>query len=222
MAIGVDAVTAKYNGAADLATITWEHTVGAGSNKILVVTYAESRSMTITSITYDGNALTEAVSVDNGAGRSGHIYYKVNPGSGAANIVITTDTSFTVKHAGAVSLTGVDQSSPIGATDTVTGTAQNKSNTFTTDNANSYIIESLAAATGVHTPTAGQTFISGDTSGQNRVNAYDTTAAAGGYHQTWSTTASSDYAWAFAEVNETAAGTSLQDILGTGIIPFER
>ena len=221
MAIAVDAVTDQYNGAASSDNITWEHTVGAGSDRILVVTYPESRDVTIDSITYDGNALTYAKHADNGD-RAGYIYYLKDPDVGAANVVITIAVSTTYLQAGAVSLTGVDQATPIGATDATTGTAQNKSHEFTTDNDNSYIIEALGTSTGVHTPTAGQSFVVGDSAGQNRVGSYDAAAAAGGYTQTWSTTASGDYGWAFAEVNEAAAGTSLQDILGTGIIPFER
>ena len=121
MAISLDS-TSNSGVLATVSSNTYSHTC-TGSNLVLIVT-VETRGgivgdadVPVSGITYAGAALTKARSDynDNNFRTGSEIWYKVNPATGVNNI-ITTWTG-TVEHAGviAISLTGVDQTNPIGA-----------------------------------------------------------------------------------------------------------
>lgn len=103
------------------ATLTFAHTVGIISNRILVVSVAifsaASPYPTITGITYSGSPLTFLRRQNSGDAslRIGvEMWYLINPPSGTANIIITASQSVKMVGAG-VSYSGVHQTTPFTA-----------------------------------------------------------------------------------------------------------
>jgi hypothetical protein len=103
-------------------TLTFQHTIGCGSNRLLVVSIAVEGSVTydINDVTYDGVSLTKGV--ENAVGSATYlnteIWYMLDaalPAAGTYDIVITTtagDTTDTNINAGAISVTGAAQGVP--------------------------------------------------------------------------------------------------------------
>lgn len=191
---------AKSTGSSDpeSSTLTWSHTC-TGDNRLLVVTVGESRNVTVTGVTYNGVALTKAKELDGGGGGNDYasIWYLIAPDTGTNDIVVTYSGSITVPRAGGASFTNALQTAVLGATNSVGGTAQNKSLALTTTEDGSVIIECIGALGGIHTPTAGQTVI--NTDGNNRIGGYEIVGAAQEYTQTWDSTSSNIYSMVNAE-----------------------
>jgi len=198
MAITVDAQVFSSSDASD-TTLTFAHTC-SGSNRLLVVTVPESRSQTAT-VTYNGVAMTSAVAQSNSTTWA-RIFYLIAPATGSNNVVITYSSALTFRQAGAISFNGVDQTSPLGATNAIFGTIQNKSIGITTTEDNSVLVDSLAVNSSNQTPTAGQTLIGAQSIGLNRVGAYEIVGSAGAYSQTYSAPISEDYSMVVAEFKE--------------------
>ena len=117
MAVAVDASTSGgiLN---NTSSFSWSHTC-SGSNRVLVVMIAlYSTSVTISSITYNSNALTlyNTLSTTN---VKLHIYYLIAPSTGTNTLSISLSGS-TYGFAGAISFTGAAQSSPLGGDQTTT------------------------------------------------------------------------------------------------------
>ncbi|NIQ91673.1 MAG: DUF2341 domain-containing protein, partial [Deltaproteobacteria bacterium] len=102
-------------------TLTFQHTIGCGSNRLLVVSIAVEGSVTydVTDVTYNGVSLTKGV--ENAAGSAFYInteiWYMLDaalPSAGTYDVVITTtgDPTETNINAGAISVTGVAQGLP--------------------------------------------------------------------------------------------------------------
>ena len=114
--IAFDAASSGTDGGGD-TTLSWSHTIGSGSNRILIVlALAEDTSesdTTITSITYNSTAMTE-VSGTNvwESPLRANMYYMLEtdlPSSGAYTIEITYQGTVSDLAGGAISLTGVKQ-----------------------------------------------------------------------------------------------------------------
>jgi uncharacterized repeat protein (TIGR01451 family) len=114
-AISVDSASnAPSSGGA--STLSWPHTVGSGQNRVLIVgTSNRDGNKTVTSVTYGVSSLTR-IGYQNGPGNTARmeLWYLLAPASGTADIVVTWNGSNAVA-AGAVSFTGVDQATPLGA-----------------------------------------------------------------------------------------------------------
>jgi hypothetical protein len=204
MALSVDTVSA---GASDpsTTTLTWSHTTATDAN-LIVVTVGESRAVTISSITYNGAALTASASVTNGNSRA-YVYYRVNPDKGANDVVVTYSGAITVPRAGAVTFKGANMVGPIGATNTKTGTAQNKTIDLTTLYDGSATVECVGALGGIHTADSGQTVI--NAGGNNRIGFYELQGDAGLYTQNLTADSSADYSYVVVEVRAGSATYSL-------------
>jgi FIMAH domain-containing protein len=97
-------------------TVTWSHTVGNGNNRILVVSLAISvfsPYLPATSVTYGGQPLTRQV-LNGGDTPVSEIWTLIAPPQGAASIVVTHPSPIRIVG-GSVSFSGVDQASPIRA-----------------------------------------------------------------------------------------------------------
>lgn len=152
MAITLDAISNSGVLAAQAAG-TFVHTVGVGSNPILLVASAvrDPTSVTdtlITSATYGGTALTkirrdtQTVTAPN---ESSEFWYILNPGAGSANVIINYTGSVDFITAGAISLFGVDQTTPIEGSAGNGGvggsaTPETSNINITTANANEWLI----------------------------------------------------------------------------------
>jgi hypothetical protein len=135
-----------------VSSYTYTHTVGTSlSNSILVVGVSVSKQngRTVSSIidTTDNNAaLNKAIAFSGGSGMRAEIWYLTNPPSGANSIKITFSGQIGSDGAtvGTVSLSGVDQNNPIGATATGGATSGNPSASITTINDNAWLIDTVA------------------------------------------------------------------------------
>jgi hypothetical protein len=105
-------------------TLSWSHTVGAGSNRILVVgvALANGSSQTVSSVEYNGDSLTFIGSKENGTNVRVELWFLLAPDVGLDNTIdITLDGSADIA-AGAVTFTGVNQTTPFDSFASATGT----------------------------------------------------------------------------------------------------
>lgn len=115
----ITAVATTTGSTSSGSVLTFQHTPGNGSNRLLVVgvtvggnTYSNNGAA-INSVTFNNQAMTLAGSqIVRGSARTA-IYYMVNPPQAMANVVVTLAFSSSI-GAGATTFTGVNQASPIG------------------------------------------------------------------------------------------------------------
>ncbi|MBI3812387.1 MAG: hypothetical protein HY283_09330 [Nitrospirae bacterium] len=156
--IAFDAPSSATN---NTASLTWSHTVGAGSNSILVVgvSILNNSSQTVTGVTYAGVPLTLIGSQNNGTNARVELWYRLVPATGANNVVVTLSAAAAVVG-GAVSFTGVDQTSPVDASAFNSGNITPVTVTITTVTNNAWVVDvlaSLASSANTVTAAAGQT-----------------------------------------------------------------
>src|SRR3989344_1612237 len=125
--IAVDSVSSGTcaSSCAGIAAVSFSHTIGSGTNMILLVGVEQSSNTSdgtppvVSSVTYNGVNLTQITSRNFSAAPATRedLWYLTNPSSGLHNIVVTTASgiSKTLIAAG-ISFSGVDQSSPIRGT----------------------------------------------------------------------------------------------------------
>ena len=127
------------------SSLSWSHTC-SGSERLLVVgTNSGDLSpgdRPVSSITYNSVNLTKVRSDDSGNGRS-EIWYLVNPASGVNTIQVNYAGTNVNVQAGAVSLNGVDQSSPLDAHNGATGSSSSPSVSVTTIADNAWVLDAL-------------------------------------------------------------------------------
>lgn len=132
------------SGASQVPSISWNH-VSSGLNRLLVVQVETEAASTVSTITYNGLSLAQAVSSTNGSVRNEQ-WYLVAPPVGTYTIVVTASPSAYLT-CGAETLNTVNQSSPIGVTQTSTGTSTSPSLVITTGTDNSIVVDSVATGT---------------------------------------------------------------------------
>ena len=101
-----------------MTDLTWPHTVGPGSNGILVVGVSLRKlNMSVSSITYAGQGgfVFVGTQIGSGADHRVEIWYLLSPPVGTANVSVALSGGPPVEAvAGALSYTGVDQTQPVG------------------------------------------------------------------------------------------------------------
>lgn len=106
----------SYQTAVAGSSFTWNHTC-TGSNLVLVVGVQVHYPVGITSVTYNGVAMTLIGTVqDPDGGEDQGLYYLAGPATGSNAVVVNLGDSLVFAMGGAVSLTGVSQSAPLDAT----------------------------------------------------------------------------------------------------------
>lgn len=123
MAVAFDAVSSFAH---DGASHTLSHTV-TGSNLYLLVgvSLVGSVGRTVTGITYNGVALSSLGNIANSVTYRTELWGLVAPATGAHNVVISTGGPGSTIVAGAISFTGVDQTTPTSGFATATGNSAN-------------------------------------------------------------------------------------------------
>jgi hypothetical protein len=111
-AIAFDAASSSQ--ADNTSSLTWSHTTSAGSDRILIVGVSSDQNDPVSTITYNGVNLTKLESEKYGFVNKVELWYLVNPSSGTHNVVVTLSSSSDGLGGGAVTYTGVDQSTPVG------------------------------------------------------------------------------------------------------------
>jgi uncharacterized repeat protein (TIGR01451 family) len=98
------------------ATLSWSHTVGLGSNGVLIVGVSNRRSnRTVNSIRYAGLNLSRIGFRNSGASSSRlELWYLLAPPQGTGTVVVTL-TGSTDMVGGAASFFGVDPATPLGS-----------------------------------------------------------------------------------------------------------
>ncbi|CAB4151727.1 hypothetical protein UFOVP594_30 [uncultured Caudovirales phage] len=140
-AIAYDAVSSFEDGLA--SSLTFSH-VNAG-NIIIVgtgVRDATDADRPVVSVTYNGDALIPIRADDNTTDNiASELWYRVNPDIGTFNVVVTFTNTTTTAGAGAISLSGVDTSSPIDAQNGTTGSSAASSVNVVTVADNAWIVD---------------------------------------------------------------------------------
>lgn len=121
MAITFDAASTSENYSAEHS---WEHTVGSGSNRLLIVAvslYKTGTTPTVSSITWGAQGLTFKQTRQRGSPPNirEEIWYLKNPDSGTKNITVTRSLSRCAT--GAASWAGVHQTATVGISATAEG-----------------------------------------------------------------------------------------------------
>jgi len=141
-AIALDSVSTASG--STVSTLTWSHTVGSGSNRVLMVgTSLRDGNKTVTTVTYGGTPLTRR-GFQNGAGNANRveIWSLIAPSSGTANVVVSLSGTIDVVG-GAISFSGVDQATPFGTFVSAQGTSTAPSVTATSA-AGEVVLDTLA------------------------------------------------------------------------------
>ena len=169
-AIAFDASSRAATTSTGRTSITWPHTIAAGVDRALVVGVAiEDASTTdanVSSVTYNGVALTAVPSSKINGGGTGiiqtQLFYLLAanlPASGTFNVVVTTQGAVDGISAGAISLTGVSQTTPgPAATKVDTSGADTITTSITTPVANAWVVDVAGSGnSGSFTAGSGQT-----------------------------------------------------------------
>ena len=164
------------------STLTWSHTVGAGQQRILIVTISHNNSASISSVTYGGAALTQLDTSINTNGVSGvaEIWYLLSPTVGTASIVVTASTP-NLMSGGASSWFEVHQSTPFGTVAKATGSGTSAS-VSVTGATGDVIVDCLCKINSTEAPTSGQTLLYSVTTSNATVtsNRYNLSSQAAG------------------------------------------
>jgi prepilin-type N-terminal cleavage/methylation domain-containing protein len=149
-------------------TLTFSHVIGSDSSRMLIATVSIEHSAstpTVTGITYDGQALTHAVSTDitsanDVRGRS-ELWYLPEaglPSAGSYNVVVTASASTDEIIAGAISLNDVAQQAPEAINTSTNETIDAISVNVTTLTDGAWVVDSVhCGEPGSYTADAGQT-----------------------------------------------------------------
>ena len=182
--------------------LNWSHTVGTGSNRLLVVGVSVEDGKRVTAVSYRGSALTFLGSrYNSNAEIRVELWYLIAPPSGTGTVSVSLSGSANMVG-GAVSFFGADQVAPFGSFVSASSTTSTTTAAVTTPSNSTDLVISVLAIDGnasSRTPAAGQT------SRWNRVSSGEDIAggastAAGGPTVTMSWTASSLQPWAIAAV----------------------
>lgn len=127
------------------STYNWSHSC-TGNNRLLTtgVGILSVIGNSVSGITYNSISLSSQITKANGIYRA-ELWSLVAPTAGSNTDAVTL-ASLGASTAGAVSYGGVDQTTPIGATASASGTSATASLTIVTTKANSWIIDCVATS----------------------------------------------------------------------------
>lgn len=117
--VAVDS-TSTGSAANPFTSLTFSHTTGSGADRFMLVgiSYEDDNTagLSVTGVTYSGQALTFVGRQASSQEVVCEIWRLTNPPSGAANVVVSVSGSGTGDslYAGAITYTGVNQSTPLG------------------------------------------------------------------------------------------------------------
>src|SRR6266581_2606627 len=140
MAITKDTTSSVVGGSA--TSLTWAHTVGTGSNTILVVAVRiNSGTATVTGVTYNAVSMTQLTSKVQGS-NTVYLFYILLGSTTSASHNIVASFSATVTSIGVdTSYFNVAQSGTWGTAVTSSGASGNSSNTFTTTSSSQEVVD---------------------------------------------------------------------------------
>lgn len=205
-AISVDATSTSSG--ADSSSHTWSHTVtSSGADRLLVVgvSFLDAPAATdVTSVTFNGDSLTEVGSVSQSSNCTAQIWRLVNPDTGTHTISVSFNQSAKAR-CGAVSYLNVNQSTPTGSFFSASGLNSSPSVTVTGVGKDELAIDTLAVK-GNPTATVG----AGQTQRWNAAFSSDVRTAGstepgptpgGNVTMSWSLSSSIEWALGAVELN---------------------
>lgn len=201
------------------SSLTFSHTVTATRGRRLVVVGVNwVGAETVSTVTYAGTALTRLGGAANTTTKS-DIWYLKAPATGANNVVVTLSAAQTEWAAGAVSVTGVDQTTPLGSIATATGSDLNTMTLAVTTIARDLVIDSLCVNNNF---TLSATVGAGQTQRWNVVLNTDQRLGLGSTEiaTTTSTTMSWSPVWGSGSGTWASAGVGIRGSAGTAAAPI--
>lgn len=179
MAIGLDGHSKTTGTGGVSGPFTLSHTCG-GVQRLLVVVFSGIRnslsSWSVTGVTYNGTALTQAAADERSSSSRNmrtEVWYLVNPpGGGSYTVSVSTSVTMQSFSLAAISLEGVDQSSPVGNTGTDTGFKTGFAASIATGTADAWLVGGGGIRNGnlSWSPDSGVTEIYEQSSGSNNTN----------------------------------------------------
>ncbi len=205
----------------DEVTLT-NHTITSGtSNRILIVLTSTS-GQTIPTVTYGGVSLTNFLSLGTGGNEiTCSIFYLLNPDEGTANVVIDVSGASIAIVALSIDYYDVDQSTPFGNSDSVSGTGTSATRTLET--ATGEVLLDSVCVEGSENLTAGADQLTNDFditagAGDNSIAGGESDqAGADGGEMSWSWSGSQAYVYVAAALlpaDRTSSGSYLYAING--------
>lgn len=156
MAIGIGATTFGTTSAAGAATLTFAHTVAAGSDRCLIVRINQRQTAVLTA-TYGGAAMVEVASFsDSGSNHVVRIFSMLAPPVGTANVELTMATANDMMGV-ATNLTGVAQSDTFGTAvgDGINSTGSTTRSVNVTSAADELVVDVIGVLGSASNPVAG-------------------------------------------------------------------
>jgi hypothetical protein len=170
VAIAFDAATSPAVSATNASSLTFSHTTGGSlSNGFLIVGVSYYKAtVSVSTITYNGASLTKVLRNNDGTHAAAvELWVLPNPAAGANNVIITMTSTVGAGNdiaAGAITLSGVNQSTTVDASSSVPniqiGTHTNAQQALTTVANNAWYVDVLTyaiASPGFTLVNAGQT-----------------------------------------------------------------
>jgi hypothetical protein len=141
--IAYGAVGSGNNGAGS-TSVSWSHTTGSGSNRIMIVGVSiRDTTVNVSSISYGAQSLAFARADSNAGYVRSEIWYLIAPASGTATVTVTLSGT-SMATGGSCTYTGVAQTSPIDANAGGTGKSNLPSQSVTVNTANSWLLGHIA------------------------------------------------------------------------------
>jgi hypothetical protein len=170
MAIAFDAQSNGIQNTGGL-TCTVSHTVTGTNCLLLVACFNDTTGglPTVTGATYNGVAMTQALSVAAPRPSNDYLFYLINPAVGTHNIVVTRSAGTNTLEVAAASYTGVSQT---GFPDAQTSGTARGSTSLTTVANNTWIVAAITDAV-----TGGGTNLTVRNSGQAQMQILDSNGA---------------------------------------------
>lgn len=207
------------------ASASFSHNSGSGAERGLFVCckLRDDANAGASAVTYNGVGLTKALDVDNeytaGQWINAEWWYLANPASGANTVAVTYSHTLTADEVTAVTLNGVHQADPIGASGGTTGSGTAVSHSITTEQNNSWVLGGICqrrGGGGGYTPGGSVTELADGESG-TAGNAdiaywdgYKTTTTAGSTTVNATHGSSTEWSEGLVEVKEATGGGSVQ------------
>jgi hypothetical protein len=223
MAVAFDAASSSSSAGAQ-TSLTFAHTT-TGTDRALGVGVSINTPDDPTSVTYNGVGMTKEATQDLADGDNSSLWELEAPAEGANNVVITTPNSQLIV-AGAVSVTGADQTDCISNSNVANGTSASPSVTVTSA-VGELVMANIMSFGGVSWTIGADETERWDiqNAGAGTCSGWGGTQA-GAASVTINPTQSASEEWGICAMSFRAAGaapaTVVKDVIGCGVIPFAR
>ena len=215
MAVAFDAVSSAGG---STSSFSWSHTC-SGSNRILLlgITWYDSGD-TVSAVTYNSVAMTAVPSstVTNGQ-YTAILYYLLAPTTGSNTVAVTFSGSVFDFGGGAISFTGVDQSTPLGTANTASGTSTTPSVNISSATDEIVLDTLIITHSGSLTVDGSQTQRWNSTGGGYTKYAGSTEAGASTTTMSWSNSTSQAWGITGVSIKPVAAASTLRQLCLTGV-----